>query len=103
MLDLIKRIHPLAGDGVILAAVAASFFSMQSWQDVAEERIRALEAQQATVAVVAPEHTKRIAVLEARLELADRNQAELKTDIVDRMNRIDSNLTALTNYLRAKN
>jgi len=100
MRELVKKIHPLAGDGVLLLALLGTFVQMQGWQSVAEERIRTLEVAHAVSSQAVPKNTQDLAVLAARVESTERTQAELKNDIVTRMDRIDNKLDRLTETLR---
>lgn len=84
-------------DTALLLAILALFGKMSAWQGEIDEWRQATQQQIVRLSSqnITPGASQQIAVLSARIDASERSQAELKVDIVARLDRQDKKLDAI--------
>jgi hypothetical protein len=97
----VRKNLPFYLDGALLLALLGIFWKFAGWQSALEERMRVNEATLASLTVNAPIESRRVSVIETRLDAQEKWQSEFKSDIVRRLERQDAKLDAIANRIDA--
>jgi hypothetical protein len=99
--DEMRKNLPFYLDGALLLALLGIFWQFAGWKAAVEERLRVNEANTAALMVSSPIESRRLSVVEARVEAHEKVAAELKSDINRRFDRQDQKLDAIAERLDA--